>query len=431
MNTSSDALSDYLPAVPGHLLGLLTSLSSLSLWRRHLVAIAVGYVALCRVLRFRGEKKLRRRMGFPEGGRETLSRMTNDQAQQIIEYLIRSEFPAFSELALQFALFKTYGVESISRLLLATTNLIDPVKSLKRYEDTGAIIGEFMLHPPSSDRAMRSIARMNFLHSKYIEQGAISNEDLLYTLSVFVMEPPRFARLYEWRAMNDMEYCAYGVFWKAIGDSMGIKYKGYLTHDSWRDGIEWADDITAWAKSYEVKAMRPNLVANKPAKALIPMLMYWLPWFAKPFAEEVICVLMGDRVREAFMLPEPGITAAATVYSLMLLRRFYLRYLALPRLSPIRRLAGVDPQTGRMHSHISYGNFPFYIKPTLWNRWGPKAWAIWLYGGKLPGDNPEEFMPQGYLWTDLGPRNRMGLGAAEMEVDVKRMTASNRGGCPF
>jgi hypothetical protein len=83
-----------------------------------------------------------------------------------------------------------------------------------------------MINPPDSERTMHAIARMNFLHSKYREEGTISNADLLYTLSVFVVEPPRFARLYEWRDLNDMERCAYGVFWKAVGDAMGIEYKG-------------------------------------------------------------------------------------------------------------------------------------------------------------------------------------------------------------
>ncbi|KAI1432556.1 hypothetical protein GGR50DRAFT_688863 [Xylaria sp. CBS 124048] len=426
--TYPSLLSDFLAAVT--LADLAASLSSS--WPRSLVALAAGYAALCRALRYRREEGLRRRMGFPAGrGREGLSRMTNAQAQQIIETLTTYEFPAFSQVALEFALFKTYGVESISKLLLATRNLTDPVKSLKRYEDTAALIGEFMLHPPDSERSLRGIARMNFLHKRYLEQGVISNEDLLYTLSVFVVEPARFARLYEWRAMNDMEYCAYGVFWKAIGDAMGIRYRGFLARDAWRDGIEWADDLAAWAKRYEVTAMKPSRVAHEPARALIPMLLYWVPDFAKPFGREAVCVLMGDRVREAFMLPEPGITAATTVYTLLSLRRFFLRHLSLPRIRPFGHYAGVDPATGRMRFRVAYGHYPFYIRPTLWNRWGPKAWAVWLYGGKLPGDDPEEFMPEGYLFTDLGPRNRMGTGAEEMEVDVKKMQASGRASCPF
>ncbi|KAI0440787.1 hypothetical protein F4803DRAFT_455054 [Xylaria telfairii] len=424
MNITSSNIPSGIAAFPI----LLPSLSS---WKEYVVPAVVGYMVLCRTLRYRGERRLRRRIGFPEsGGREALSSMTNEQAQQIIKYLSTYEFPQLHLLSLQFGLFKTYGVESISRLLLATRNLTDPVKSLKRYEDTGLLIGE-LINPPNSERVINAIARINFLHSKYRHEGTISNEDLLYTLSVFVIEPPRFMRLYEWRAMNEMEYCAYGVFWKAIGDAMGIEYKGLLARDTWRDGIEWADDITAWAKRYEAGAMKPSVIAHKPAVALMPMITYWLPWFAKPFADQIICVLMGDRVREAFMLPEPGIIAAATVYPLFVLRRLYLRYLALPRVFPVERHGDVDPKTGRINTLLPYGNYPFYVKPTIWNRWGPLAWAIWLYGGKLPGDDPDQHLPQGYLWTDLGPRNRMGLGVQEMEVDIERLKAADRRGCPF
>ncbi|GAP82441.2 putative dephospho- kinase [Rosellinia necatrix] len=437
MNVTSSGLSELLALATSvqTRIDAATLVSSLSgRWREYVIPAALGYVALCRVLRYRGEKRLRRSIGFPEGcGREALAGMTNDQAQQVIRYLACYEFPEFHLLALQFGLFKTYGVESISRLLLATRNLTDPVKSLKRYEDTATLISEFMFHAPDSERTVQALARVNFLHSKYVREGTISNADLLYTLSVFVLEPGRFARRYEWRALNEVERCAYGVFWKAIGDAMGIEYAGLLArHGAWRDGIDWVDDIEEWARRYEADHMKPSPVANKPARALIPMLTYWLPWFAKPFAEEAICVLMGDRVREAFMLPEPGIVAAATVYPLLLMRSLFLRYLALPRLWPVARIgAPADPATGRMNLRFPYGNYPFYVRPTLWNRWGPGAWAVWLYGAKVPGDDPDEYMPQGYLWTDLGPRNRMGQGAEEMQADVKRMTATSRGGCPF
>ncbi|KAI0390836.1 hypothetical protein F5Y17DRAFT_38843 [Xylariaceae sp. FL0594] len=442
MNASSRGLADLLTATTNSLLSsyILPPATSNPTTRNILIVplfLFLAYLALCRALRYRGERKLRERMGFPPGcGREALARMTNEQAHQIINYLSLYEIPAFHELGLQFGLFKTYGVESISKLLLATRNLTDPVKSQKRYEDTAALINEFMISPPHSERSMRALARTNFLHSKYIREGSITNEDLLYTLSVFVTEPARFARLYEWRSFNEMEWCAYGVFWKSVGDAMGIRYEGLLAGSkqekgSWRDGIDFADDIAAWAKRYEAQKMQPSTIANKPARALIPIITYWIPRPARPFVEEMVCVLMGDRVREAFVLPEPGIAAAAVVYSVLFLRRMFLRYLALPRLREAKRMAETDPVTGRMRSRVQYGNYPFYVKPTVWNRWGPKAWAVWMYGGKLPGDEPARYMPQGYLWTDLGPTNRMGLGGEEMDADVKRMEGINTGGCPF
>ncbi|CAJ2499659.1 Uu.00g025120.m01.CDS01 [Anthostomella pinea] len=464
MNVSTSNFISIMGSRPlSDLFATTSTAAASSSWKQYILPAALGYIILCQALRFRREKDMRRKFGYPESDRAGLARMTNDEAQQIISYIASAEFPEFHVTALNFGLFKvsrqshwtydrvilwqsrggalgnllmrsfsqTYGVETISRLLLGTRNLTDPVKSLKRYEDTAAIIGEFMINPPTSERAIKSIARMNFLHSKYIKDGSISNADLLYTLSVFVIEPPRFIRLYEWRTLNEMEYCAYGVFWKSVGDAMGIEYKGFLARESWRNGIEFAEDITAWAKAYEVVAMKPSAINNKPARALIPIITYWAPWFAEPFVTEMVCVLMGDRAREAFMLPEPGIAAAATVYTALAIRRFVLRYLTLPRFFEVKRLGDPDPTSGRMHTRFPYGNYPYYIKPTIWNRWGPKAWAVWLYGGKLPGDNPDEYMPQGYTFTDFGPKNRMGLGEEEMEVDVTRMMASSWGGCPF
>ena len=150
---------------------------------------------------------------------------------------------------------------------------------------------------------------MNYLHRPYQASGQISNSDLLYTLSVFVTEPVRFARLYEWRALSDAERCAYGVFWKALGDAMGIDYARELGPATWRDGLDFFHDLERWAKDYEARHMKPSTICAKPARALIPLLLYWVPGFARDFAQECVCVLLGDRARDAFMwvLPLCGV----------------------------------------------------------------------------------------------------------------------------
>ncbi|KXJ86831.1 hypothetical protein Micbo1qcDRAFT_190374 [Microdochium bolleyi] len=400
-------------------------------WKQIVIPAVLAYMGLVRALRYRKEHALRQEMGYFD--RASLAAMTADEAQKIIHTMGFWEFPFLHYTSLQFGLFKTYGIETIAKLLLGTRNLTDPIKSRKRYEDTAVLISEFMMNPPSSPRAMAGIARMNFLHSRYIKDGQISNTDLLYTLSVFVLEPPRFARLYDWRAMNEMEICAYGVLWKAIGDDMGIEYKGHLRRagGGWKDGLEFYEDIEEWAAAYEVERMKPSKVAAAPARALIPMLLYWLPWFMHPFATECVCVLMSSRVREAFLLPEPGITAGMVVYTSLWLRRFFLRHFALPRFSEFKRLEQADPKTGRMFLTEAHGNYPFYLKPTLWNRWGPKAWLVKAYGGFVPGDDPKQYFSQGYKFEELGPVNQIGKGVEEMNADVKRMAEGGRSGCPF
>lgn len=157
-----------------------------------------------------------------------------------------------------------------------------------------------MLNRPNSERARKAIARMNCLHSQYKDAGRISNEDFLYTLSVCVTEPIRFVRFYEWRDLSDMEVAAIGTFWKGLGESMEIQYKGFLARDSWRDGIEFVEDITAWAKGYEIGFMKPARSNVPPSRQLMEMMIFHVPAPLKPFVEECLTVLMGDRVRDAF-----------------------------------------------------------------------------------------------------------------------------------
>jgi hypothetical protein len=169
-----------------------------------------------------------------------------------------------------------------------------------RYEDTVILFGQFLLNPPTSELCIKGISRINVLHDKYKKAGKISNADFLYTLSVCVTEPIRFINLYEWRALNDLEVNAIGTLWKGIGDSMDIEYKGYLSKESWIDGIDWVEDITAWQKRYELEAMKPAETNKEPAKALAEMLIWHVPRLLKGFVFECVTVLMGDRVRDAF-----------------------------------------------------------------------------------------------------------------------------------
>jgi hypothetical protein len=146
----------------------------------------------------------------------------------------------------------------------------------KRYEDTSVLIGEFLSHDPREQRAADAIARMNYLHRPYIKAGKISNDDLLYTLSVFITEPLAWIDRFEWRKTTDMEVCALSTFWKSIGDAMDIDY-AHLKHDSWETGIDFYNDIKDWAKHYEAKVMVPCQSNKTTADQLVPLLLHYVP----------------------------------------------------------------------------------------------------------------------------------------------------------
>jgi hypothetical protein len=78
----------------------------------------------------------------------------------------------------------------------------------RRFADTTVLIVEFLSWSPTSERANSAIARMNYLHGTYQKAGKISNDDMLYTLSLFILEVEKWVRMYDWRTLTPLEMCA-------------------------------------------------------------------------------------------------------------------------------------------------------------------------------------------------------------------------------
>ena len=237
--------------------------------------------------------------------------MTNEDAFYIQRYLSELEFPFTIEKALQFALFRTYGIPSISKLLVETRQFSEPATATKRYTDTGVLISEFATCHPHDDRSVDAIARMNFIHSVYQKAGKILDDDMLYTLSLFTVEPIRWTARFEWRELEDFEKCALAVFWKSIGDAMGISYdklkSGGENGPGWTDGLQWLDEMAAWSLEYEKRFMVPANTNRQTAEETVAILLWGVPNALKPYGRKVVSALMDDRLRAAMMFVIPVI----------------------------------------------------------------------------------------------------------------------------
>ncbi|KAG5974219.1 hypothetical protein E4U55_008284 [Claviceps digitariae] len=400
------------------------------------ISLAILYPILCFLFRFRRVRAMRRALGFTD--RQSLATMTSVQAQMIVKELNEWEFPLLYRKSLQVALAKfdspelqTYGIPSISSLLASTSLFSDPSTSSKRYEDTAVLIGEFIAHGPDEQRTHQALGRINSIHGPYIKAGKISNQDLLYTLSLFVIEPIAWINRWEWRQLTDMEVCAQGAFWKYVGDAMDIKYTGLLKRDSWRDGIEFVEDIAAWAQQYEMECMVPAATNKQLADELVGMLLHYVPRRARSLANHVIGVMMGERLRHAMMHPTPPPGVEKFVNYALLFRGFLIRHFVLPRFSPKVEFSDRDARTGRYY-HYEYLLHPYYVPPTFGNRWGPQAWLTWALGGTVPGGRDgSKYNPWGYHFEEVGPVKNTpfdGEKLKEWEGQVERKIPL---GCPF
>ena len=239
---------------------------------------------------------------FPYTTRKTFASMTLSDAFHIQQTISELEFPFTFQKALQFALFRTYGIPAISKLLVQTTEFTDPATATKRYVDTEVLVAEFCSHHPKSERAIEAIARMNYIHSHYQRSGDISNDMMLYTLSLFVLEPVRWIERYEWRALEDFEKNALSTFWKATGDAMGIDYTPLKSaREGWADGLQWLEEVEAWAEVYEKKAMVPAINNFKTAEETTAILLWYVPQWAKGHGKRIVYALMDDRLRAAML----------------------------------------------------------------------------------------------------------------------------------
>lgn len=217
-------------------------------WGLALCAIAL-YLLKVRSMRHTHLAKYMKKYGDQE--------ITPTVAQRVIGNLATYDAPFLYSKSLEFALFKTYGIPTISKLLLATGALID--KAEVRAEDTGVLLIEMINSDPNSERSTLAIARTNYLHAQYGTQ--ISNDDMLYTLSVFILEPQKWMDRYEWRQMSPIEVQANFVLWKSIGQRMGITG----IPDSYAGMQEWS---TAYELDNMIYNEKNRRVADKTMVSL-------------------------------------------------------------------------------------------------------------------------------------------------------------------
>lgn len=141
---------------------------------------------------------------------------------------------------------------------------------------------------------------MNYLHDRYRKAGKISDKDMLYTLSLFTLEPIRWTHAYEWRPLTDLERCALATFWKDLGDKMEIQYSVLPSSKiGWKDALHWLEELDAWSLEYEAIHMRPADSNARLAAGTMDILLYSVPMKLRGMAEAFVAVLLGERLRSA------------------------------------------------------------------------------------------------------------------------------------
>ncbi len=213
----------------------------------------------------------------------------NPQADnQRIMYLLNTyEHPWLMRKALEFALFRTYAVPSISRLLKATNQFQQ--HGQKRYDDTSLLISTLVEEGYEGAAGAAAIARMNHWHGRY----RIKNDDFLYVLSVFIYEPVRWTNRFGWRALTRLEQEAMYYFWREVGERMGIQ-----------EIPETYDAFDAFNRRYEREHFVYADSNHVVGEATVQIFLHWYPTWLRPAVRQGIYALLDEPLRQAFGFPQ-------------------------------------------------------------------------------------------------------------------------------
>lgn len=218
--------------------------------------------------------------------------------REICRLMVTREFPWDMNQALSFALFRTYAVPSIGALLARTGELVDRVQ--KRYDDTVLILDEILEHGPTEGDGRTALRRMNRMHGFY----GISDDDLRYVLSTFVVMPIRWMDAYGWRRFTEIERMAQANYYRELGRFMGIPDIP-PTHQAFS---RFLDDYERAHFAFDPGARRVadttlGLLTTFPPFHLLPApLVRWMSY-----------ALMDDRLLDAFGFPHPNRAFRAVV----------------------------------------------------------------------------------------------------------------------
>ncbi|MFD9421285.1 MULTISPECIES: oxygenase MpaB family protein [unclassified Streptomyces] len=235
---------------------------------------------------------------------------------EIYRLTVTYEFPWDITRALELALYRTYAVPSIGRLLAETAELTE--RSQKRYDDTALLLDTIVEHGFDAEQGRTAVRRINQMHRGY----DISDDDMRYVLCTFVVTPKRWLDTYGWRRLSDHELRAFAAYYRTFGAQLGIK-----------DVPRTYEDFERTLDTYEREHFGWDEGGRRVSDATLDLMASWYPAVLAPAVRGAGLALLDDSLLRAFRYERPGAVARRLTHGALRLRARAVRLLP-PRRAP-------------------------------------------------------------------------------------------------
>lgn len=237
------------------------------------------------------------------------------------------DFPWDMTQALSFALFRTYAVPSIGRILADSRGFDD---TQKRYDDTVILLEIPLQQGFSAPDAKAALRRINQMHRAY----DITNDDMLYVLATFIVVPKRWIDDYGWRKLTYDEVVASTNYYRELARHMNIK-----------DVPATYDEFVTLLDDYEAEHFAYDDGGRHVADMTLNLMSTFYPRPARPAVRVFSRALMDDPLLDAFHYAKPpGFVIAAS-------RRAMRARAAFVRMLPPRRKSKGASDNHRIKSY--------------------------------------------------------------------------------
>lgn len=208
---------------------------------------------------------------------------------EIVRLIVCDGFLWDFNRSLEMALFRTFASPSISGLLARTGEFSR--NGQKRYDDTSLLMLQLLRYGYDSPQGRAALQRINRTHAYF----SIGNDDYLFVLSTFMLDPIDWIARFGWRRLDEREQLALFLFWRNVGERMGIEsIPGSL------------DDMRRFSEKY-IRAHFHFQDSNRVvATATFGVVESWLPGPLRRFVRPVSAVLLDQATRDAVQLQSPS-----------------------------------------------------------------------------------------------------------------------------
>ncbi|WP_395692922.1 oxygenase MpaB family protein [Nocardioides sp.] len=242
-------------------------------------------------------------------------RRYNDSLDPATEYVeiygkvVGHEFPWDMNQALGFALFRTYAVPGIGRLLDRTGEFTR--RTQKRYDDTALLLEPAYRLGFEEPESRAAIRRINQMHRAY----DIPDHEFRYVLSTFVVVPKRWLDEFGKRPLTPNELEASVQYYRTLGRHMGIK-----------DVPETYEGFERLMDSYEAAHFGHDPGGRRVADATLALMAGFQPAPVRPLMDVFSRSLMDPPLRAAFRYADPPGWVEAVSRGLLRARGRLLRF---------------------------------------------------------------------------------------------------------